>query len=74
MNVYLVILEDRHTDVQVEVFATKDAALARASQIVEEYEYTPPDPDRPVEGWPFHATLSGEGDRVRVEKAKVQWD
>jgi hypothetical protein len=72
MNVYLVILEDRHTDVQVEVFVTKGAAVGRAKQIVEEYDYTPTEPDKPVEGWPFHATLSGEGDRVCVRMARVQ--
>lgn len=71
MTVYLVILEDRHTDVQAEVFADREGALKRAAEIVDEYGY---DTDQDTSGtdWLFDAALSGEGDYVRVEEAEVQ--
>jgi hypothetical protein len=72
MKVYLVILEDRHADVQVEVYATLAAALRRAIKIMEQYGFTPEEPDAEIPGWLFHATLSHEGDRVRVEEAEVR--
>lgn len=72
MKVYLVIFEDRHCDVQVEVYANTRAAEDAALRIAAEYDFTPEEPDEPVEGWMFHATLSGEGDRVRVQQAEVK--
>lgn len=71
MTVYLVILEDRHADVQVWVYSDKGDALEHAEEIVEEYGHEPDEPDEPVEGWLFNATLSGEGDYVRVEEKVV---
>jgi hypothetical protein len=72
MKVYLVILEDRHTDVEVQVYATAAAALRRTIQIMEQYDYTPDEPDEEIPGWMYHATLSCEGDCVRVEEAEVR--
>jgi hypothetical protein len=72
VKVYLVILEDRHVDVQVEVYATAEAALDRAHDVVDEYGFTPEEPDAEIPGWLFHATLSVEGDCVRVEEAEVR--
>lgn len=73
-EVYLVILEDRHTDVEVRVFADRQDAIDHAEQIVEDYDYDDDKPalGNPPDGWLFHAVLSCEGDSVRVEKAEVK--
>lgn len=70
-EVYLVILEDRHTDVQVEVYQRVEDALERFNKIVKDYGYTPDEPDGPMTGWLANATLSCEGDCVRVKQVKV---
>jgi hypothetical protein len=72
MKVYLIIIEDRHVDVEVEVYATAKAALDRARWIVARYDYTPEEPDEEIAGWLYHATLSREGDCLRVAEAKVR--
>lgn len=72
MTVWLVILEDRHTDVQVEVYGTRADAIERAIAIVDDYDFQPEEPDVLPDGWEFNATLSCEGDAVRVEKVEVQ--
>lgn len=78
MTVYLVILEDRHVDVSVTVFASPDAALSHARAVADEYlaGADPDDDERcinptPPKGWLFDASL-GEGDAIRVEPAEVQ--
>lgn len=68
MNIYIVIVEDRHHDVEVLPFTNKDKAIAEARRIAkencrheesyEEHTY--------VKEWPFFATYSCEGDSVRV--------
>lgn len=76
MKVYLVIIEDRHHDIEVHVYATAEAALDRAREAVEEYGYEPEDPGDasfdPASGWLFNACLSIEGDCVHVEEAEVK--
>jgi hypothetical protein len=72
MKVYLVIIEDRHIDVQVEVYATAEAALERAREVVDEYGFMPEGPEGLLPNWLFNATLSVEGDCVRVEEAEVR--
>jgi hypothetical protein len=73
MTVYLVILEDRHIDVRVEVFAKKVAAIARAEEIAEDYYYYESEEKESANPkWLFQARLSGEGDFIHVESAEVQ--
>ena len=72
MTVYLLIVEDRHTDVEVRVFATVAAAVASAKELQAEYDYEPDEPDEPIDGWIYHATLSCDGDCLRVQSAVVR--
>jgi hypothetical protein len=72
MKVYLVVLEDRHTDVQIEVFAEQPAALARAAEIVAEYDHTPDEDDlEEASEWPYFRRVSVEGDCVTVDEFPV---
>jgi len=71
LNVFAIILEDRHVDVSVELFASRVDAESRFNEIVAEYDYTPDEPDECPDGWLLNATLSSEGDAVRMEELTV---
>lgn len=72
-RVYLVILEDRHTDLQVELYAEKKDALDRAKAIVAEYGFDGPESTPCAEGrCLFDARLSNEGDYVSVREEAVR--
>lgn len=80
MTVFLVILEDHHADVQVEVFSTQEKAMDRFDEIVEQYDeiyhHEPEEgeDDSLGAGWIATKTLSCESDYVRVEMATVDED
>jgi hypothetical protein len=76
MSVYVMIIEDRHTDVDVAVFATLESAVAAAEEavddnarfpnwreVIDQYE---------VPGRLFYAVYSPEGDCVSVVERVVQ--
>jgi len=73
-KVYVVITEDRHTDVEVDLFTTPESAVAFARQRAADWGQLPPegyeDDDgvgvQEIEGRLYHETYSGEGDRVWV--------
>lgn len=75
MTIYLVIVEDRHTDVMVYPFSDCGTALNRARKMAKnncrfpdsykEYDY-----GKDV-GWLFYAEYSTEGDSVRVVAAEI---
>lgn len=76
------ILEDRHTDVKVTVFASEGAAVAAARFTTEVY-LCPRTPEEieahglgesvgaKLRGWSYNAYLDGEGSAIRVEPAEV---
>lgn len=68
MTVYLVIHEDRHTDVSVEVFTSQADAVENAEAIASDYDNAVVEP---VEGWIYNARLSDEGDYVSVREVEV---
>lgn len=70
-KVYLVILEDRHTDVQVDVYRAKEDALARAEALTAQYRHVPEE-QHVVKKWLYNRRLSEEGDAIRVEEAAVK--
>lgn len=78
MNVYLVIVSDRHTDLDISVYADREAALAAAKKLYEEHRDTGDDADYTAECFPlwldyfeFWAAYSCEGDHVRVQAREV---
>jgi hypothetical protein len=81
-SVYLVILQDRHCDVQVWPYLDEADAIARAEAEVAEAEVESAS-GLPVEaagltgamrddGWVWYAAYGSEGDHVRVIERKLQ--
>jgi hypothetical protein len=78
MTVYLVIIEDRHIDVEVEVWADGTKAIQRGKEIALEYAGDPKNvkeyltPSMIKSGWLYNATYSCEDDCVRVQKTVIR--
>jgi len=70
---FAVIVEDRHCDVQVEVWDNKKAAVARAKSIAHEYcRYDDDYAEEQIADWIFYARYSCESDSVRVVQVELQ--
>ena len=73
-TVYVVMIADRHTDAEPNVFSTAEAAVAWAQERVAWYAYEPDPNDEgdddelgpQGDDWLFHAIVSGEGDYIWV--------
>lgn len=70
MEIYIVVVEDRHTDVEVHPFTDKEKAISKAKRVAKEYcrheeDYKEHDYGKDV-GWLFYAQYSCESDNVRV--------
>jgi hypothetical protein len=71
MKVYVLMIKDRHTDPDAEVFTT----LAKAGAAAEAYLVGIPDvevDESPPGGWLFCARYSVEGDRVWVIEKELR--
>jgi len=69
---YIVVIEDRHVDVEVLIFNDKDKAIAKGRELAKEYcrhqeDYE--EEDLPV--WLFYARYSCEDDCVSVREVQV---
>lgn len=77
MNIFIVIIEDRHADVEAVPFISKDAAIAHAQNVAKERARRPVDfqeglTDRMVKaGWLYYGTFSVEGDGVWVVEREL---
>lgn len=68
MNIYILIIKDRHTDIEVKPYICRENAIQDAKLYLKSM-----DPDYEVEsikGWEFHATYSAEN-YVTVVKQKL---
>jgi hypothetical protein len=65
-TIYLAVVNDRHTDTEVEPFTTAEAAIgyarARAAENSADGRYE----EAEIRGWLFYARYSVEGDSVWV--------
>lgn len=83
-TIYVVMVEDRHTDTEVHLFSTPEKAISCAQSVLDENsdsaEYVDPedarmsDEDLAAAGWLFYGCYSTEGDCVRVLPAEVDAD
>ena len=76
MRLWVVILEDRHIDVMVEIWLDGEAAVERAKALAREYdqhnELKEDESDGLTRnmvksGWVYHATTGDDGAKVRVQ-------
>ncbi len=67
--VYVVMLEDRHTDVDVELFKDKSKAIERAREIAKDYDHPR---DKICNGCILYIRLNGEGDSVSVMTRELE--
>ena len=75
--IYLLIIEDRHSDVEVLPYSTEDAARAAIVKAVRDYANHPEDivweltDDMIAAGWVANVYYSDEGDSMRVVRRKI---
>jgi len=74
ITVYVVLINDRHADLEVELFTQPNVAIARARTLAKEYCRREEDYEEfRIANWLFYAKYSVEGDWVRViERELVQ--
>ena len=71
-EIYIVILEDRHRDVEVFAWHTLASAMTQARNIIARYDYTPEDIHEVDEKFAILCVpLSPEGDYVTVKKIEL---
>lgn len=75
MELYIVIIQDRHTDTVARPFTDPDVAIQHAKEIAQDRsshvgDYEEHDYGRDV-GWLFFAQYSCEGDHTRVVTAEL---
>lgn len=62
MDLYVVIVDDRHADPEPYLFSTEEAAMSYARQTAQDWLVEAETPD----GWLYYATHRSEGDSVWV--------
>jgi hypothetical protein len=79
MIVYLVIIEDRHSDVDIEVWLDETKAIERGKSLALEYANGNPNEleeylTTPMieSGWLYNVTYSCEGDSISVQKKETK--
>ena len=65
MKIYVIVVEERHTDVEVKVYADALLAVEEARGLAKSYcRYEEDYEESDVKGWLFHAQYSCESDSV----------
>jgi hypothetical protein len=73
MKAYVVVIEDRHADVEVRVFDNPERAIQVAREIATENARRPDDfEEEEVRGWLYFARYSCEDDSVHVQEVEVE--
>lgn len=70
---YALIIKDRHTDVEVQLFHHLDNAIAAARAAVHELARHPEYiEEEAVDGYVYYCRYSTEGDSVHVEEVEIE--
>ena len=73
MNIFIVIIEDRHIDVEVKAFLGPDKAIETARALAKEYCRHPEDyKENDIEGYLFNAVYSCEDDSISVQRIELE--
>lgn len=70
---YVILIEDRHCDVEVKLHNDKDGAICRARSLAKDYGSRHPEDyeELDLEGYLFYAIYCCEGDCVSVQEVKI---
>ena len=72
MNIYIVVLQDRHIDVGVYPFTDLSEAIKKAKDLAVGSCNNPDDyKEEVIDGWEFFAVYSCEGDFVSVRECEL---
>lgn len=77
-SIYVVVINDRHVETEIEVFTDRTEAIAWAQEKVHDYAGYPEDieeslNDAMVEsGWQYYASYSPEGDHAFVVEKELR--
>jgi hypothetical protein len=75
MDIFVALVQDRHTDVDVAVFSKDDVAIAWARDMARRSASMPLDEtltdSMKAAGWLYYGCYSSEGDHVRVMRKKM---
>jgi len=73
MEIYNIIIEDRHTDVEVRSFIDRKKAIKTAKKIAKSLNRNIEDLEKKIiKGYEFHMTYSCENDSVSVVKTVLE--
>ncbi len=72
--VYIVVLEDRHTDVQLFGYSNFEDAKKKADELIADYNYTPEEvfEYKYTDEFLFAAPLSSEDDHLSIRRVLVE--
>lgn len=76
-EIYIVLVEDRHADVDALPYTTSEVAVARAEQLLAQFARHPEDVERDLnaamvdDGWVWNARYSEEGDSISVIRREL---
>jgi len=75
VDIYVVIVEDRHIQPFSLVFSTAEKAITAAKELVKDLATYPNDiTEENVDGWLYYCEYSIEGDSVWVQKQSLDPD
>jgi hypothetical protein len=75
VNVYVVVINDRHADLDVEVYTKPEIAIERARSWAKQAinpDYPEDYQEQTIPGWLFYAKYSPEDDYVRVHECELK--
>jgi hypothetical protein len=76
-DIYIVLVEDRHIDVDALPYTTQEVAIARAEKLLAQFARYPEDVERDLnaamvdDGWVWYARYSEEGDSISVIRREL---
>jgi len=79
LHIYTIVVDDRHSDLEIETFINKDAAIDRAQKLANEYCRFPEDYEEiNTEKWNngviFRADYSCESDSITVYDTSIKME
>jgi hypothetical protein len=68
VSLYAILIEDSHSDTDVEIWLDKNLAIARAWELAQELDHHGDIEEQPIEGWTLHLMYGAENYITVLEK------